>query len=351
MGQTVGKRLGDCNGLNATQPMPERVTAFTRAFKKLNAKALDDLHERLRQALANHDKLKADGKKLRDVHPREWLFSFGMLQVMKPGERTDWYHIDGAASFLHLGLGLFGNRTLKHWEKEREAAHEVTEGPGSVYISMPAVYDHQVEHRDSPVDPAALMDFGDMGPCKVAIQLRCDLFPLHRARTKTPKIASDMIAAVVQPWLSQTSRMLPGLDQCMCGMQKQSNAAMGASSSGAVGPESANTADDTTVQECSQIDADGVGDSKLAMSDECAKIEEESTASTRSSATASEAIAERERPSMGAGETVRALEAGDTVKVLTGPWAGEVRIVSEAKADSYEVDEQWFERSQLEFQF
>ena len=54
---------------------------------------------------------------------------------------------------------------------------------------------------------------------------------------------------------------------------------------------------------------------------------------------------------MGAGETVRALEAGDTVKVLTGLWAGEVRIVSDAKADSYEVDEQWFERSQLEFQF
>ena len=53
----------------------------------------------------------------------------------------------------------------------------------------------------------------------------------------------------------------------------------------------------------------------------------------------------------GVGETVRALEAGDTVKVLTGPWAGEVRIVSEAKADSYEVDEKWFERSQLEFQF
>ena len=60
-----------------------------------------------------------------------------------------------------------------------------------------------------------LLDFGDMGPCKVAIQLRCDLFPLHRARINTPKFASDMIAAVVQPWLSQTSLMLRGTDQCM----------------------------------------------------------------------------------------------------------------------------------------
>ena len=66
---------------------------------------------------------------------------------------------------------------------------------------------------------------------------------------------------------------------------------------------------------------------------------------------ASEATAEREGTSMGAGETVRALEVRDTVKVLTGQWAGEVRIVSGAKADSYEVNEQWFERSRLEFQF
>ena len=80
---------------------------------------------------------------------------------------------------------------------------------------MPAVYDHQVEHRDSAVDPAARMDFGDKGPCKVATQLRCDLFPHYRGRITTPMLARHMIAAVVQPWLSQTSLMLPGIGQCM----------------------------------------------------------------------------------------------------------------------------------------
>ena len=50
-------------------------------------------------------------------------------------------------------------------------------------------------------------------------------------------------------------------------------------------------------------------------------------------------------------ETVRTLEAGDTVKIVAGPWAGDLRIVSEAEAGSYEIDEQWFERSELEFQF
>ena len=41
---------------------------------------------------------------------------------------------------------------------------------------------------------------------------------------------------------------------------------------------------------------------------------------------------------IGACETARTLTAGDTVKILTGPWAGEVRIVSEARAGSYAVD-------------
>ena len=30
MGQTVGRSLGRCNGLDATQPLPERLVAFTR---------------------------------------------------------------------------------------------------------------------------------------------------------------------------------------------------------------------------------------------------------------------------------------------------------------------------------
>ena len=33
MGQTVGRSLGRCNGLDATQLMPERLVAFTRALK------------------------------------------------------------------------------------------------------------------------------------------------------------------------------------------------------------------------------------------------------------------------------------------------------------------------------
>ena len=48
---------------------------------------------------------------------------------------------------------------------------------------------------------------------------------------------------------------------------------------------------------------------------------------------------------------VRTLTAGNTVRILTGPRTGELGIVSEAKDGSYEVDDQWFERSQVELQF
>ena len=41
----------------------------------------------------------------------------------------------------------------------------------------------------------------------------------------------------------------------------------------------------------------------------------------------------------------------DIVKILVGDRAGEKGVVSEVGADGqYEVDDQWFERSQLEFQ-
>ena len=48
---------------------------------------------------------------------------------------------------------------------------------------------------------------------------------------------------------------------------------------------------------------------------------------------------------------VDALRVTDTVKILTGPRAGALEIVTDVKAGLYEVDEQWFERSQLEFRF
>ena len=322
MGQTVGRPLGRCNGCDATRPMPGRLCAFARGIKAKNADSLDDLHGRLKTHLASYseEQLGEDGARLKE-HPSGWLFTYGMIQVIKPGVtqcRTDWKHIDGGASLVHLGFGLFGTRFLHHWEQHTETPHELEEASGSVYISSPLVYKHQVVHRDHDARVGDhLMPFGEMGPCKVAVQLRCDLFPHNRGRVIVPTLAREIVGAVIQPWLSQTTLLLPSLKECL---REEQHTIEAASCVPLPQPEPSGP-------------AGGAG--------EAAEEEAGSALIEAGSTTASpDAI-----------ETVRALEAGDTVKVLTGTWAGEVRIVSEAKAETYEVDEQWFERSQLEFQF
>ena len=108
-------------------------------------------------------------------------------------------------------------------------------------------------------------------------------------------------------------------------------------------------------QACSQTDADGVGGSasKLAISDECPSGEKDNTAAAGNP----EAQGEIPEPAdstaaPAAFEAARVLKAGDTVKLLTGSRAGELGLVTEATAGDCEVDaEQWFARSQLEFQY
>ncbi len=337
MGQTVGHPLGRCNGLDATQLMPDRLVAWTWAFKKINAAAFDDLHRRLQSQLADED-LKKDGETLRDNHPNEWLFNFGMLQVMQPGRREDWKHIDGGASLLHLGLGLFGHRVVKHWEgKGLGTPHEVHEAPGSVYVSMPAVFWHQVEHRDAAKDEN-LMDFAEMGPCKVAVQLRCDLFPHDRGRNKMPKIGDAPAKAVVQPWLSQSTLLLPDLTDC-----KAELAAVEALSPPArlSVKRKRKHAMASTVPASDRSGARLKEPKRAATSGDASPTNASEDNVTASSTTASSAA----EPAQTEAAPLKVL---DTVKILTGPCAGEEGIVSEVKGDKSEVDEIWYSRSELE---
>ena len=109
------------------------------------------------------------------------------------------------------------------------------------------------------------------------------------------------------------------------------------------------------LQERTQTDTDGVGGSasKLAISDKCSNSGQDNTAATGSP----EAQGEIPEPAdstatPAAFEAARVLKAEDTVKLLTGSRAGALGIVTEVAAGDCEVDaEQWFARSQLEFQY
>ena len=61
-----------------------------------------------------------------------------------------------------------------------------------------------------------LLDFGDMGPCKVAVQLRCSVFQKNRGIVPpaSPIIAFQAASSVVARWLVEFPLRLPTLVEC-----------------------------------------------------------------------------------------------------------------------------------------
>ena len=148
-----------------------------------------------------------------------------MIQAMKPSSfREDPRHSDGGASLVHLGLSLFGNRSLRIWGHGSAQPQQLDWTRGDVYISNPGAFEHQVVHRDVPEKSTYgdfdkplpdLLDFGGMGPCKVAVQLRCSVFKRNRGTNPpaSPIIAFQAASAVVA-WLVEAELRLPSLAEC-----------------------------------------------------------------------------------------------------------------------------------------
>ena len=193
----------------------------SRAFVRVNSAPIEDLAARIQRSLADlpPDVLEnKNAKHLLETPPSEWLFKFVMIQIMRPGDRRDKRHVDGGASLLHLGLSVFGHRTLVFWEEGRDQPHRATQTAGDMYLSSPALFEHQVLHEDADGDGLLPMD--DMGPCKVALQLRCNIFSHNRATTPPAGPTELRLAAgrAVLEWLTTASLILPNrtdVEQCL----------------------------------------------------------------------------------------------------------------------------------------
>ena len=203
------------NGLDAREPAPQVWGAFARAWLRVNPTAVDALAaliQRYVSGLPPEVLSNKNAKFLLSTPPKEWLFKFIMIQVMRPGSRRDKRHVDGGASLIHLGLSVCGTRTLEFWEVGREQPHRATQRDGDVYISSPALFEHQVVHGDGHGDGgASLLQFEDMGPCKVALQLRCDLFGHNRGTTPPagPTPLRQAVGQAVLAWFENTRLVLP----------------------------------------------------------------------------------------------------------------------------------------------
>ena len=86
---------------------------------------------------------------------------------------------------------------------------------GDVYISSPVANEHQVLHDDDPASGEELLEFGGMGPVKLAIQLRCDTFALNRGRSPpaSPKAALQAASQAILRWLLNVPLALPTLEE------------------------------------------------------------------------------------------------------------------------------------------
>ena len=116
---------------------------------------------------------------------------------------------------MHMGFSLFGERSLRFWEKSCDSPSEILQKPGCVYISNPGAFEHQVVHRDDSATPG-LLQFGGMGCCKVAVQFRSSVFT-HNRGTKPPAkpmAAFKAASAVVALWLAETTFEEPTVTEC-----------------------------------------------------------------------------------------------------------------------------------------
>ena len=106
-----------CNNLAATAPTKARsVRAFLRAFLAKNEPALLELQRRIKVGLQKLPRsyLGDNGEDFLKADIMKTAFCYAYIQVMRARQRRDPPHYDGGASWLHMGLTIFGRRKL-HW--------------------------------------------------------------------------------------------------------------------------------------------------------------------------------------------------------------------------------------------
>ncbi len=131
-----------------------------------------------------------------------------MFQVMSPGPRADLVHYDGGASLLHMGLTIFGARSLVcHFGEE--GTRTFRQRAGSIYVGNMCAIEHHVEHEPAS---AECLGSGEQA-AQITIMFRSDVFRHGQARKKiskpTPVDMFDIVNTVVASHLSTDPMVLP----------------------------------------------------------------------------------------------------------------------------------------------
>ena len=127
---------------------------------------------------------------------------------MRPGQRFDPAHWDGAASLLHAGFTVWGKRQVQYScgcdGVRPDAAWDppVLQAPGDFYVGNVCAAWHRVVHGE-PAEAEPLFHDGSGSGVLITVMLRTDVFRANRARLMRHKAriivddGADVAAVVI----------------------------------------------------------------------------------------------------------------------------------------------------------
>ena len=103
----------------------------------VNAGWLDSVVQDIREALNQFpwESLGGNGRHFLESHLHGDALAYAAVQVMRPSERQDPAHFDGAASLLHAGLTVWGRRGLEvRLAKLAQGSPEERKNPAAAWL-------------------------------------------------------------------------------------------------------------------------------------------------------------------------------------------------------------------------
>lgn len=204
------------NGKDASQPMFPRIRAWAAAFRVLNALLFRKAQTQIRANLRKLPKAKLglNGQVFFDEDIESWVADLGSMQIMLPSDRKDPEHFDGGASFVHLGLTLWGGRSVVVELEEGASPIKITSVPGHVYMGCLCCASHHVQHSS---EGGELLNVNGLGGVEVVLLMRSRMFRHTRGTTMqgpNPKEVFQAALAGLVTTLSNEAWHLPSLAEC-----------------------------------------------------------------------------------------------------------------------------------------
>ena len=148
---------------------------------------------------------------------------YATIQVMRPSEREDRPHFDGAAYLLHAGLTVWGRRGVEIRLQLGAEWQRLKQKPGSFYVGNLCAAWHKVVHSPrkyaGPLWREKHKRRGTDKRVHIAVMLRSNVFAGCRSRTAQgragPVEVYNVATTAVAQHLAKEGLQLPTFSECV----------------------------------------------------------------------------------------------------------------------------------------